>query len=1070
MAFAGLQTGQSADRLAEPDAAVIAGVSRRAAFSAIAAAVAGAVLVVLFGPVLKERWSAGSASFARLVAASDALQSRTVNGRLSGAFPYRPHHRFRGDGPGIGASTGRSIAALPVLNACIEIKEASEREPTVENKHALGVAYLLAFRPEDARITLQQALRLETGVSDITAAVRRSNRPELLNDFAAACHELDEANRRMDLRPLAVEAIERAWTLKKTPSSAFTRALILQSIGLRDRTIGAWRDSLVLDPDSEWSEEARQNLRAWTTPTNANLWSRTRERLLAAPDSRFVREAAARFPQETRLLCEDELLPAWGDAVLRNDPRAPAYLPTLGLLGRALRDANGEADVLEAVRAIEAATPHDQVRLARGHSAYGRGRKAIGEAAGTEAPAQMALAVAELTGATPFAKRAQLEQAAALFLGNDYAGTVAALKTMEGEGTVAGARGEWLQGMAASQSGAPETAIEHFRRSLEGFESAGETDHQSMLQSLLAAALESTGQYAAAEKHRSEALRLLSATGSQARRHVVVFEAANAAIHRDARALADLLLDSVVENDVEGGSPFEVCTSTMRRGAYRFRRGLHEGARQDLIMAREYCSNIADPILRERAMANLGLAGATLQHSAIGDVSLRELDATVDYFRRNRNHRWLRTAYLARGRAAWALGSYDAAEADFRLALDEIKHVRGDIDERDKRISFTATADEVNDTLVEFLLDRRRDREAFEVADRSRSRESVDSPEARWSDDSSPGVVGRLQEALAPDTAVVAYRVIGDRVAAWVVTRSHFSSVPLETRAGELRQLMESFGPEAPAAPFAASASAMYDALVRPLLGAIGSATVLVLVPDGDLERIPFPALRDSSSGRTFVERYESVVAPSAGLFLQSVERWSDRNARSRMVVIERSSPGSDVDPLPAAIQEASAIAALFPEAMRSRQGDALGLLPGATHVHFVGHTTEPRDGEPPALRMGTDVLTASAIARLRLDAARLVYLSACATDDGPVFNDEGPVTLSRAFFAAGVPVVIGTLWPVDDAIARTIALDFYTALKRGDSPAAALREAQVRASTQHDPVRADWAAFRVVGGGVSSH
>jgi CHAT domain-containing protein len=112
--------------------------------------------------------------------------------------------------------------------------------------------------------------------------------------------------------------------------------------------------------------------------------------------------------------------------------------------------------------------------------------------------------------------------------------------------------------------------------------------------------------------------------------------------------------------------------------------------------------------------------------------------------------------------------------------------------------------------------------------------------------------------------------------------------------------------------------------------------------------------------------------------------------------------------------------------------------------------------------------LTASDVAQLQLGTTRLAYLSACATDEGPIFDGEGPLTLSRAFFTAGVPVVIGTLWPVDDAVARTIAVDFYTELKRGRSPAAALREAQLRASTQRDPVRADWAAFRVVGGGVS--
>jgi hypothetical protein len=347
-----------------------------------------------------------------------------------------------------------------VVNAYITIKEAAEREPTVENKHALGVAYLLAFKPEDARVALQQALRLETGASEITVAVRRSNDPALLNDFANTCQELSEADHQWSLRLLAVEAVQRAWTLKKDAATAFTRAKILESISLRDRVAGAWRDYLALDPSSEWGEEAQRHLQAWTAPTDADLWPRTKERLLSSLTSPFVHDAAARFPQEMRLWCEDELLPAWGDAVLHEDVRASTLLLTIGHLGRAMRDVKGVSEILEAVRAIEAATPQDQLRLARGHSAYGRGRKAIVAAAATEALAQMRLAVTELTGVTPFAERAKLERAAAIFLSNDYAGALTALKTIRDAGPIASARAEWLRGMAASQSGAPESAIE----------------------------------------------------------------------------------------------------------------------------------------------------------------------------------------------------------------------------------------------------------------------------------------------------------------------------------------------------------------------------------------------------------------------------------------------------------------------------------------------------------------------------------------------------------------------------------------------------------------------------------
>lgn len=108
-----------------------------------------------------------------------------------------------------------------------------------------------------------------------------------------------------------------------------------------------------------------------------------------------------------------------------------------------------------------------------------------------------------------------------------------------------------------------------------------------------------------------------------------------------------------------------------------------------------------------------------------------------------------------------------------------------------------------------------------------------------------------------------------------------------------------------------------------------------------------------------------------------------------------------------------------------------------------------------------TDILAAS------LPKLRLAYLSACETDQGPVLKAEGSMTLARSFFAAGVPIVVATLWPVDDSIARVAANSFYGHLRDGSSPAEALRQAQVALLARNPAARADWAAFRVIGAGI---
>lgn len=73
--------------------------------------------------------------------------------------------------------------------------------------------------------------------------------------------------------------------------------------------------------------------------------------------------------------------------------------------------------------------------------------------------------------------------------------------------------------------------------------------------------------------------------------------------------------------------------------------------------------------------------------------------------------------------------------------------------------------------------------------------------------------------------------------------------------------------------------------------------------------------------------------------------------------------------------------------------------------------------------------MTVTQVARLRLDDAGLAFLSACSTArPGRRLTDEA-IHLASAFQLAGYRHVIGTLWPVNDAAAITIANDIYTAV-----------------------------------------
>ena len=75
---------------------------------------------------------------------------------------------------------------------------------------------------------------------------------------------------------------------------------------------------------------------------------------------------------------------------------------------------------------------------------------------------------------------------------------------------------------------------------------------------------------------------------------------------------------------------------------------------------------------------------------------------------------------------------------------------------------------------------------------------------------------------------------------------------------------------------------------------------------------------------------------------------------------------------------------------------------------------------------------------------ADLVVLSVCESAVGRSVGGEGPANLARAFFYAGSPRVVASLWPVDDRASVAFMRAFYASLlEKGSRPQNALVDAQ---------------------------
>ncbi len=283
-------------------------------------------------------------------------------------------------------------------------------------------------------------------------------------------------------------------------------------------------------------------------------------------------------------------------------------------------------------------------------------------------------------------------------------------------------------------------------------------------------------------------------------------------------------------------------------------------------------------------------------------------------------------------------------------------------------------------------------------------------------------------------------------------------AAPGDEGAGEPERLLSPRG----------AARELYRLLVAPVAAALpGEGATLTIVPHGPLFRLSFAALLDERE-RYLVERYAVAYGPSASVlaFTRAMAGRQLADEAHHLLVANPTpmpaAPGSagPLPPLPGTLDEVGQIAARLPAAAVTTLTGAAATetavtraLAQATTIHLATHGIV-RDDDPfgSFLALGATggdasadgALTAEEIYGLRLR-ARLVVLSACRSGLGEVSAD-GIVGLTRAFFFAGAPRVVATLWDVADGPSARVLRAFYAALGRDQDVARALRTAQLTA------------------------
>ncbi len=332
-------------------------------------------------------------------------------------------------------------------------------------------------------------------------------------------------------------------------------------------------------------------------------------------------------------------------------------------------------------------------------------------------------------------------------------------------------------------------------------------------------------------------------------------------------------------------------------------------------------------------------------------------------------------------------------------------------------------------------------------------------------------------------------RAIANQAVAFHHSLAHLVDVPVERRLQD--------------------ASALYALVLRPLEPWLSHVHNWVIIPDGALDYVPFPALVTGDAPRRwFVALEHDVAVTPAAWMLDTQSRPASAHDSQRILLVAdpvyqaddprlsavavpatRPAPvASGANPLhrdfrrlPFTAQEAAAIAAQFPTkdvdeliGVTATRNQLLALdWSQYRFIHIATHGVA--DANVPALSalvLGaydasgkvTDPEVRVADMALQRLTAEVAVLSACETALGTEVRSEGLVGMSSTMLARGARSVVASLWPVPDEIGARLMTDFYQHMLHDAMPPPAALSAVMRsmASRERYADPALWAAFQV--------
>lgn len=263
-------------------------------------------------------------------------------------------------------------------------------------------------------------------------------------------------------------------------------------------------------------------------------------------------------------------------------------------------------------------------------------------------------------------------------------------------------------------------------------------------------------------------------------------------------------------------------------------------------------------------------------------------------------------------------------------------------------------------------------------------------------------------------------------------------------------------------------ASVLYQQLLMPAKDKLEGFKNLMIIPDDELNLVPFEVLRDGRG--QYVIKNHTVTYNYSCTLLEQAQPAVDLYPALAMAPFSNSSTSE----YPQLKESADEIANLRGTKISGPGASKKAFLKNAPNfgtIHLATHASaNDYDPSQSFIAFADSKLYAEEISDLSLKKTRLVVLSACETGDGQLVKGEGLMSLARAFAVAGCTNTITSLWKADDRSTSLLCSGLHRELDKGNGIAEALQMSinkymENSTVSGREKTPAFWAHLRLTGG-----